>query len=531
MALTYKEYILNEGAVETISAGLQEHLNKQRMERRNILRIRLTVEELLLNIMECCGSDTKIHIGIGKQFGRQLLRLRYETSPYDPTSDSKSPWSNDIMASLGLSPSWSYRDNVNTVSLILADKPKRGTVFYIMLASLAATLLGILSDYFPEPVRQGLNDVILTPVTDGFLGLMRTFSGLMIVLTICSGILQMGNSVTLGRIGRSILLKFILISFVVSAAATILVMPFLNLSFSEDSGGKLSQLSQISRMLFNILPANIIEPFQTGNALQIIVIAILIGGGLLAIGERGNRIRGLTEESAVLMQNIISSICSLIPVFVFVMLLRQIWSGNASTMLSVIKILLLAVIAIIILGASLWIISSIRLKCPPMMLMKKVLPPFLVAFTTASSLSALPLSMETCEKKLGVKGSLVSFVYPLGSVLYKPATAAFFSVLACALAEIYDVGVSLSWLIMAVVTITLLVISMPPVPGSCILAFTVLFAALGIPAEALVLATTADIVMDFVTTGFNVMLLVFRLASEAKSINCLDRETLLRNNN
>ena len=528
MALTYKEYTLDKAGATAISAGLQEYLNKHNMEKRNIMRIRLTAEELLLNIMESCGSSIKIYVGIGKQFGRQVFRLRYETPPFDPTTDSKNPWSSDIMASLGLSPSWSYRDNVNTVSLILTDKPKRSTVFYIMVAILCALLLGFIGNYLPDATRQGLNDVLLTPVTDGFLGLMRTFSGLMIVLTICSGILQMGDSVTLGRMGKSILLKFICISFAVSIAATILVMPFLNLSFSEDSGGQLSQLSRISQMLFNILPANIIEPFQTGNALQIIVIAILIGGGLLAIGERGNRIRGLTEEAAVLMQNIISSICSLIPVFVFVMLLRQIWSGNASTMLSVIKILLLAVIAIIILGVSLWIISSIRLKCPPIMLLKKVLPPFLVALTTASGLSALPLGMETCEEKLGVKGSLVSFVYPLGSVLYKPSTAAFFSVLACALAEIYDVGVSLSWLIMAVVTITLLVIALPPVPGACILAFTVLFAALGIPAEALVLATTADIVMDFITTGFNTMLLIFRLACEANSLNRLERETLLR---
>ncbi len=528
MALNYKEYILNEKAVEAISAGLQEHLNKQNMERRNILRIRLTAEELLLNIMESRGSDTRIHVGIGKQFGRQILRLRYETPPYDPTSDSKSPWSNDIMASLGLSPSWSYRGNMNTVSLVLADRPKRGTVFYIMIAILSAILFGFIGNYFPETVRQGLNDVILSPITDGFLGLMRTFSGLMIALTICSGILQMGDSVTLGRMGKSILLKFICISFAVSIATTIFVMPFLNLNFSENSGGQLSQLDQISRMLFNILPANIIEPFQTGNTLQIIVISIFIGVGLLAIGERGSRLRSLTDEAAGLMQNIISSICSLIPVFVFVMLLRQTWSGNAMTMLSAVKILLLTVAAVLILGTILWIISSIRLKCPPVILLKKVLPPFIIAFTTASSISALPLSMETCEKKLGVKGSLVSFAYPLGSVVYMPSSIVYFSVLICALAEIYNVEISTSWLIMEVVTVTLVVVALPPVPGAGILAFTVLFSTLNIPSEALVMATATDVVIDFLDTGFNVMLLIFRLASEAKSLNCLDRETLLR---
>ena len=127
MALIYKEYILNETAIETISAELQEYLNKRKTERRNVQRIRLTAEELLLNIMDRFGTGTQISIGIGKQFGQQFFRLRYETPPYDPTCDSISPWSNDLMLSLGLFPSWSYRGKVNTVSLKLADRPKHGT--------------------------------------------------------------------------------------------------------------------------------------------------------------------------------------------------------------------------------------------------------------------------------------------------------------------------------------------------------------------------------------------------------------------
>ena len=92
MALTYKEYTLDKAGATAISAGLQEYLNKHNMEKRNIMRIRLTAEELLLNIMENCGSDTRIHVGIGKQFGRQVFRLRYETPPFDPTTDSKNPY-------------------------------------------------------------------------------------------------------------------------------------------------------------------------------------------------------------------------------------------------------------------------------------------------------------------------------------------------------------------------------------------------------------------------------------------------------
>lgn len=51
MALVDQEYPINEAAVEAISAQVQAYLTKLNKERRDIQRIRLTVEELLLNIM------------------------------------------------------------------------------------------------------------------------------------------------------------------------------------------------------------------------------------------------------------------------------------------------------------------------------------------------------------------------------------------------------------------------------------------------------------------------------------------------
>lgn len=527
MALIYKEYTLNDIAVETISADLQNYLNRRRMERRDVQRVRLTVEELLLNILEHCGKNIQISAGIGKQFGRHLFRLRYKGAPFDPTRSSENPWSDDLMRTLGYFPSWSHRGKVNTVSLVLADRPKHSTVFYIICALLAAALLGFAGSFFTDTLRQSLSGALLTPLADGFLGLLTTFSGVMIALTVCSGLLGMGDSAATARMGRSVLLRFVGISFAVSAAATTIALPFLKLNFSANVQGDSSQIDQISRMFFDILPSNIVEPFQTGNALQIIVIALFVGIALIAIGERGSRIRGLVDESASLMQRTVSMICSLVPVFIFVILLRQIWSGEIKALLSIFKPILLIIAAVLVISAAMWLISALRLKCSPILLIKKVLPPFLIAVTSGSSMSAMTLSMETCEKKLGVKKSAVYFMYPLGSVMFRPAGIIYYAVLVCTLAEIYQIEISLSWLFMAVVISTLLIIALPPIPGSALLGFTILFNSLGIPSDALVLATAMDIIIDFVDTGFNVMLLNLQIACEAESFDDLDRAILL----
>ena len=528
MSMVFKEYALNERNIEAISAELQAYLRERNMETRNIQRIRLTAEELLLNIMGSPDGCERITVGLGRQFGRHLLRLRYEMAPFDPIKSGENPWVDDMMRSLGFFPSWSYRGRANTVSMVLLDRPKLGTLFYILLAALAAVLLGFVGSWLPDPLRQTLNDAFLVPAADGFLGLLKTFSGLMIVLTICSGILGMGDSASLSRTGKSVLLRFVGISFAVSIASTGMALPFLNLRFADGAQGGSSPLIQISRMFFDILPSNLVDPFQSGNTLQLIVIAIIFGVGLLAIGDQGSRLRDLVNDASGLLQHTVSAICALVPAFVFVVLLRQFWFGQAAMLLAVFKPMLILLGMMLVLTTVLWMASALRLKCSPVLLLKKVLPPFLVAFTTASSVSAMPLAMETCEKKLGANRNMVSFVYPLGSVIYMPTSVVYFSVLSCALAGIYQVEISLPWLLTEVVTATLIAIAMPPIPGADVLCYTLLFSSLGIPSEALILATTIGIVFDYVDTGLNVLLITLQTAVEAGREGDLDRDVLLR---
>ncbi len=524
MSLVYKDYTLNEAAVDTVSAAVQDYLNKLNAESHSVQRIRLTVEELLLNIQSHYGNGIKISVGLGKQFGRHIFRLRYEAEPFDPSKSGENPLTDDMMRSLGLFPAWSCRGKTNTVSLVLANRPKRGMLFYILPAAAAAVVLGVLGSIIPENVQAAVNDSVLSPVSNGFLGLLNTFGGLMILFTLCSGILEMGDTATLGRTGKSVLSRFIGISFAISAATVVVVLPFVSLNFSSGGQEQVSVFDQIIRMFFDILPTNIIDPFRNGNTLQIIVIALFIGCALLAVGERGSRVRGPIVDSAALFQRIVSFVCALVPLFVFSMLLQLIWSGQASVLISVLKPLILIVVLTVIITVTVLIISSFRLKCSPMLLIKKVFPAFMVAFTTASSVSAFQIGMETCEKKLGIKQS---FVYPLGSVIYMPTSVILLPVLVCTFAETYQIAVGIPWLIMAVVTSTLMMIATPPIPGGDILCYSVLFSSLGIPAEAIVMATAVGVVYDYLGTGANVILLILRITCDAQRLDNLDRDTLL----
>ena len=187
--------------------------------------------------------------------------------------------------------------------------------------------------------------MLLTPLTDSFLGLLKTFSGIMILFTICSGIIGMGGMETLERTGKSVALRTMAFSIAVGIGAIVLLQPFFNLEYHRGMRGDAEQLKAVSQLIFDILPSNVVEPFSSGNLIQIIVIAGFIGTGLLAIGERGIRVRGLIDDSAALMQQIVSAISACVPLFVFAMLLKQFLTGDAGALLFAWKPLLTIILA------------------------------------------------------------------------------------------------------------------------------------------------------------------------------------------
>ena len=464
---------------------------------------------------------------MGKQFGRHVLIMRYQGASFDPTRENEAGLPDFVLNSLGYTPIWNHSRNANTVSLILVEKQKKSTAFMIMVAVLCALLFGLIGSRLSVSLTQSINGILLTPLQNGFLSLMTTFSGVMIGFTVCNGILGMEDSLKDKHDGRSIIIKAVGLCFLVSAFAVVLSLPFLDLPFSQKGQGSLSELNRIMQLLFDIIPPNIIEPFRTGNSLQIVLIDSLLGAGLIAVKERAGHIRTLVNEASVLLQYVVSLVCSLIPIFIFAVLLGQLLNGQVMMLTTVLKPLLIIAVIMVIISSATLLISSMHLKCSPVLLIKKIWQPFFVAFTSASSMAAFPLGMDTCEKKLGVKRSAVSFMYPILSILYRPAGIVYYAVLCCCLAEIYQIEVSFSWLLMDAILSAIVIISLPPIPGSAVLGYAILFSSLSIPNEAIALATVINVAADFICTGLNVLLLIIKVACNGKDINMLDQEVLL----
>lgn len=114
------------------------------------------------------------------------------------------------------------------------------------------------------------------------------------------------------------------------------MISWLFISFSGKNHISGSAIMDLYQMVLNIIPGNIISPFQTGNALQIIFLACICGAGTLVLGDSVSGMAKIVSQINTLIQLLMTYISKLIPLFVFICMMNLFLSGNLKNISSLI---------------------------------------------------------------------------------------------------------------------------------------------------------------------------------------------------
>jgi Na+/H+-dicarboxylate symporter len=128
----------------------------------------------------------------------------------------------------------------------------------------------------------------------------------------------------------------------------------------------------------------------------------------------------------------------------------------------------------------------------------------LLAFSTSSSAAVMPLTIRTAEESLGVHKGVSRFVIPLGTTINMAGTALYQVIATLFLAQVYQVDVGLSGLLLVVVLAVGASIGSPGTPGIGIVILSMMLGTVGIPAEGIALIIGVDRVLDMSRTTLNV---------------------------
>ena len=377
---------------------------------------------------------------------------------------------------------------------------------WILVAMVAGTVVG---------VAMGEEAKIFAPLGALFIQLIKMLVVPLVGISIISGAASLGSSRSAGKIGVTSI-AYILLTTVVSIVIAIVV----GLIFKPGAGLSAEGIASIMASasseqgtpaelsfwdtVIGMIPANPVEAFAKGNILQIIVFGLFLGFGIAAINEdkRTKVINGLNYLLEALIW-CIGKVMLVAPIGVFGLMAEAMGTFGFDILLKVVNLLWVDLIAVAIMGLVAYPLTVMTLsKVSLKEFFSAMLRPQIVAFSTASSMATLPVTMGACDR-MGVSKEVSGFVVPLGATINMTGNAIYYTLVALFFAQFYGIELGVAQYVAIVSTASLGSIGQAGVPGPTLMVVAVLAAA-GIPIEGLPLLYALDRLFDMIRTVLNI---------------------------
>jgi Na+/H+-dicarboxylate symporter len=259
--------------------------------------------------------------------------------------------------------------------------------------------------------------------------------------------------------------------------------------------------------LLSVIPNNIVKPFLDGNVLSLLLLAFAIGIGLSKLPESENKavvvkgLLGLQDLLFLLIHWLIWTLPLGIVAF-SAQLSAQVSAGVVADSIGKYVLVVLGgnVIQFFVVLPLFLLIKGMN----PLHVLGRMMPAVLMALFTKSSAATLPVTMETAEKRLGIKKNVARFVLPICTTINMNGCAAF--ILVTSLFVMQQDGTELSlgtillWLLISVVS----AVGNAGVPMGCFFLTLSLMSGIGAPVAVLGIILPIYTIIDMVETAENV---------------------------
>lgn len=379
----------------------------------------------------------------------------------------------------------------------------------IIIALVLGAITGILLNVFAPDLFPPLDKYLFSPVGKIFISLITMLVVPIVFISIALGTAGLGDPKKLGRIGLKTISYFLVttsFAIVIGIGLAYLLEPG-NAGTFETEGLEYSseEAPPISETLLNIVPTNPIQSFAEANMLQIIVFAIFVGFALAMLGTKVDKVHELLEQGNEIMMYLVNLVMKFAPYGTFALLASAIGTQGLDAIKAMGLYMIVVVLALVIHGLFTYGSSILLLaKQNPIKFFKGFAPAMGVAFSTSSSNATLPVSMSVAQKNLGVPKAISSFVQPLGATINMDGTAIMQGVATVFIAQVYDVNLTWTALLIVVMTAVLASIGTAGVPGVGLIMLAMVLSAVNLPVEGIALIIGIDRLLDMARTAVNI---------------------------
>lgn len=385
------------------------------------------------------------------------------------------------------------------------------------LQMLIGLLVGCLvGHFFPALGKQ------LLPIDQGFIRGLQMIVIPLVFSSITVGVYNMGNDIS--ALGRIVIVSFAW--FFIATGICITAGLAVNAIFHPGIGADLSIAGKVpanaglkinlTQFLLDLVPGNVVDAMANQRVLQVLLFGILFGAALSSIGEIGRDVARVLLGVQIAMMRMVRWIIALAPIAIIAVMAWLFASQGAATLAALARLVGALYIGLIVVVLVMW---AILLACGhnPLSVTRKIAEPLLLAFTTRSSETTLPIHMEILER-MGTPNKIVSTVIPLGYAFNQDGTSLYISLAVAFVVEAHHIALDLPAMVTIIITGLIATKGMGNVSGGGLVAATTVLVALGLPIESVAILAAIDVFLDMGRTTVNVfgntvaVLLVDRLA-------------------
>lgn len=525
-----ERYPLDPIGIESGSERIEQMLQLLEVDRQNRIRIRFSLEESLLRLQERFGEKQAYALKVDNWFGKTSIQIEVEGDVYNPLSKREADledWSGSLLTAVGLSPVYSYSKGKNILRVNLSGKGANTAVLTLLAVVIGLGGGLLLRALLPETAQVHLVLDYLDPVYQFFVRMLTVLSGPVVFLIVCTSVLNTRTIEEEGGSSTRVVLRYLIFSLLAALAAVLVTGP---LSVAMQSKMMIWDINipAYFEALLQVMPENAVAPLMESNTPQILLLAFTLGGAISALGSRAERLNRIVHEGSTVSLFLTEVVSRFVPFFVANLLCMEVVSGSLWTFGGMWLVLLLS---LVVTGSSVILVCfyvSRRKRVSFRLLLKKLRPAFVTAVRAGNLDTGYGQMERSCVEELGMEKHFATVSLPYGTVLYMPANVIGTLIFTVYAATVYEVEITVGWIVVAMVLAVVLFVATPPVPGANLLAYIMIFAQLQIPPDALIDAMIFDILFGVFAAAANQTLLQVELLLQADRIGLLDKEKLRR---
>ncbi len=388
---------------------------------------------------------------------------------------------------------------------------KNKLTLYIFIA----LILGIISGWLcninaSSPFVIGFVDYVPL-MSDIFLNLVKMIIAPLVFSTLVVGVAKLGDISAVGRIGGKTLLWFLSATFVSLFLGMILVNLFepgkmmeLTLPPENASTGLEHTALSVKEFVKHVFPKSIIDAMAKNEILQIIVFALFFGIGAAAVGPKADGVVKAMDSLAHIMLKVTGFVMNFAPFAVYGALTAVIAKQGAGVLVNYGIFIFEFYASLLILWVIILLAGFAVIRQKIVSLIKHIIDPVILAYTTSSSEAALPQTIHQLEK-FGCSNKIVSFVLPLGYSFNLDGSMMYMTFASLFIAQSYGIDLSVEQQITMLLVLMLTSKGIAGVPRASLVVIAGTLSMFNIPEAGLLLLMGIDPILDMGRSATNVV--------------------------